>query len=127
MNPASLSLRTRITREAANLLYSGVEKEYKQAKLKAAKTLGARLLPSNSEVAIELDRIAGENEGSARQKRLIQMRREALTLMCLLKAYTPVLVGSVWRGTIHHDSDIDIVVYHDQFDDILNALRKNSI
>jgi predicted nucleotidyltransferase len=127
LNPASLSLRTRITREAANLLYSGVEKEYKQAKLKAAKTLGARLLPSNSEVAIELDRIAGENEGSARQERLIQMRREALTLMCLLKAYNPVLVGSVWRGTIHHDSDIDIVVYHDQFDDILNALKKNSI
>jgi predicted nucleotidyltransferase len=125
--PVSLSPRTRIAREAANLLYSGVEKEYKQAKLSAARALGSRFLPSNSEVAIELDRIAGGQEGPARQKRLIRMRQEALALMCLLETYSPILVGSVWRGTINHNSDIDIVVYHDQFDDVLNTLKKNRI
>lgn len=127
MDPGSLSLRRRIAREAANLLYSGSEKEYKQAKLKAAKTSSSRLLPTNLEVAIELDRIADENEGLVRQKRLIQMRTEALRLMCLLTAYHPTLVGSVWRGTIHHDSDIDIVVYHDQADDVLDTLRQGNI
>jgi len=127
LDPDSLNLRRRITREAANLLYSGVEKEYKQAKLKAAKTLRSRLLPTNLEVAIELDRIAGENENSTRQERLVRMRRDALTLMQLLTAYNPRLVGSVWRGTIHHDSDIDIVVYHDQFDDVTNTLKQHDI
>ena len=127
MYPASLSLRTRIAREAACLLYSGVEKEYKQAKLSAARALGSRFLPSNLEVAIELDGIAGGSEGQARQERLIRMRQEALAFMRLLKAYSPVLVGSVWRGTINHNSDIDIIVYHDQFDDVLNTLKKKRI
>jgi len=93
----------------------------------AASALGSRFLPSNLEVAIELDRIAGGREGQARQERLIRMRQEALAFMRLLKAYSPVLVGSVWRGTINHNSDIDIIVYHDQFDDVLNTLKKNRI
>jgi hypothetical protein len=33
----SLKLRSKIAREAASLLYSGSEKEFKQAKQKAAK------------------------------------------------------------------------------------------
>lgn len=123
----SPSLRRKIAREAANLLYSGVEKEYKQAKLKAARAFGANLLPTNLEVAVELDRAAEENEGPARHDRLVAMRREALALMKILKEYNPLLIGSVWRGTIHHDSDIDIVVYHDQPEEILKILRHDNI
>jgi predicted nucleotidyltransferase len=123
----TLSLRKRIAREAANLLYSGCEKEYKQAKLKASKTLRSRNLPTNLEVAVELDRIAEENEGLARQDRLIRMRKEALNLMQILRDYNPLLIGSVWRGTIHHDSDIDIVIYNDQFDEALKILAQNSV
>jgi predicted nucleotidyltransferase len=120
-------LRCRIAREAAALLYSGVEEEYKLAKLKAASALHANLLPTNREVAIELDKIAEENEGPAREERLIRMRWEALKLMKLLKPYQPVLIGSVWRGTISRGSDIDIAVYHDSPDEILSLLRKNEI
>jgi predicted nucleotidyltransferase len=116
-----------MARETANLLYFGIEKEYKQAKLKATKTFGAKILPTNLEVAIELDKIAEENEGETRQKRLIQMRKEALKMMQILKAYRPLLIGSVWRGTIHHESDIDIVVYHDEPNDIINALKQNNL
>jgi predicted nucleotidyltransferase len=123
----TLRLRKRIAREAANFLYSGCEKEYRQAKLKASKTLGSRNLPTNLEVAVELDRIAEESEGSARQDRLIRMRKEALSLMQILRNYNPLLVGSVWRGTIHHDSDIDIVVYYDQFDEALKILAQNRV
>jgi hypothetical protein len=43
--------------EKWNLL-SGVEKEYNQAKLKAARALGVHLLPTNLEAAIKLDRSA---------------------------------------------------------------------
>jgi predicted nucleotidyltransferase len=123
----SISPREKVAREAASLLYFGVEKEYKQAKLKAAKTFNLRFLPTNLEVAMEIDRIAEENEGPARQERLVRMREEALELMNLLKTYKPVLLGSVWRGTIHHESDIDIVVHHDEPDEILRVLEQNNL
>jgi len=120
-------LRRKIAREAATLLYFGAEKEYKQAKLKAAKTVGSSFLPSNFEVALELDKIAEANEGAARKERLIQMRKEALKIMKTLKEYGPLLIGSVWRGTIRQGSDIDIALYHDAPDEILNLLKKNGM
>ena len=122
---ADADLRCRIAREAATLLYFGAEKEYKQAKLKAAKTLGAHFLPANLEVALELDKIAEAYEGPARKKRLIQMRGEALEIMETLRGYSPCLVGSVWRGTIRQGSDIDIAVYHDVPDEIVKLLEEN--
>jgi predicted nucleotidyltransferase len=117
--------RRKIAREAATLLYYGAEKEYKQAKLKAAKTLGVHFLPSNLEVALELDKIAEALEGPARKERLIHMREEALKIMKTLKAYCPILIGSVWRGTIRQGSDIDIAVYNDVSDEVLETLTKN--
>jgi predicted nucleotidyltransferase len=123
---ADSDLRCKIAKEAATLLYFGAEKEYKQAKVKAAKTLGSHFLPTNLEVAVELDKIAEANEGPARKERLIQMRKEALQLMKSLKEYSPLLIGSVWRGTIRQGSDIDITVYHDVPDEIVNSLKRSS-
>jgi len=104
----STGLRKRVAREAAFLLYTSQEKEYKQAKKRAAQTLGVHTLPSNMEVAEELDKIVEEEEGLSRQERLTQMRREALKIMEALENFHPRLIGSVWRGTIHKNSDIDI-------------------
>jgi predicted nucleotidyltransferase len=118
-------LKCKVAREAATLLYFGFEKEYKQAKLKAAETFGVHSLPSNLEVALELDKVAEENEGSVRKERLIEMRKEALRTMKLLKTGSPLLIGSVWRGTIRRGSDIDIAVYHDVTSEIVNILRAN--
>ena len=120
-------LKCRVAREAATLLYFGAEKEYKQAKLRAAKTLGTHFLPSNLEVAIELDAIAEENEGANRKERLIQMRKEALKIMKLLDVFCPVLIGSVWRGTIKQESDIDIAVYSDKPEVIVKVLKAEDI
>jgi predicted nucleotidyltransferase len=120
-------LRCRIAREAATLLYYGAEKEYKQAKLKAAKALGIHFLPTNREVALELDKIAEENEGLTRTERLIHMRREALKIMKLLRRHRPVLIGSVWRGTIRQGSDIDIAVYPEEPDEILNQINETRL
>lgn len=127
MNAESSSLRKKVAREAANLLYSGAEKEYKQAKLKAAKIFHLHYMPTNLEVAVELDKIAEENEGPARQERLVRMRQEALKIMKMLASFDPVLVGSVWRGTIHRDSDIDIYVHHDEPRDVVKLLEQNKI
>ncbi len=120
-------VKCRVAREAATLLYFGAEKEYKQAKERAAETLGTHFLPSNLEVALELDRIAEENEGSQRKERLIQMRKEALKIMKLLGAYQPVLIGSVWRGTIKQGSDIDIAAYTDEPEEIVKILKSHEI
>jgi len=127
LNAESPSLRKKVAREAANLLYSGAEKEYKQAKLKAAKTFHLHYMPTNSEVAVELDKISEENEGPARQERLVRMRQEALRMMKMLASYDPVLVGSVWRGTIHRDSDIDIYVHYDEPQDVVRLLEQSKV
>lgn len=126
MTADSVSSRKKVTREAATLLYQGVEKEYKQAKLKAAKTFGLHYMPTNLEVALEIDRIAEENEGPAREERLVRMRKEGLRIMQVVREYDPILVGSVWRGTIHHDSDMDIIVHHEEPEEVLKTLGRTN-
>ncbi|MDR2720445.1 MAG: nucleotidyltransferase domain-containing protein [Nitrososphaerota archaeon] len=126
MNNAD-DMRSRISREAATLLYFGAEKEYRQAKLKAAKTFGSHFLPTNLEIALELDKIAEEKEGQIRRNHLVLMRQEALRIMKLLDAYHPLLIGSVWRGTARIGSDIDITTYTDQPEQALELLKRSSI
>ena len=118
--------RKRVAKEAAELLYTGQEKEYRQAKLRAAKNLGFRILPSNAEIAIQLDSIAQEKEGRSRNRRLAQMRQEALEVMQILEGFSPRLVGSVWRGTSHHNSDIDIAIYTQEPQEIVTIFRKKN-
>jgi predicted nucleotidyltransferase len=125
--PDDFDLKHRVTREAATLLYFGAEKEYKQAKQKAAQTFGVHFLPSNLEVALELDKIAEENEGAKRKERLIEMRREALDVMRLLSGFCPILIGSVWRGTIKQGSDIDIAVYTDDPEEVAKILKAKDV
>ncbi len=126
MNSAD-DMRSRVAREAATLLYFGAEKEYKQAKLKAAETFGVHFLPSNLEVALELDKIAEEKEGSARKERLVLMRQEALKILKILDVFCPVLIGSVWRGTIKVDSDIDIAAYAEPPEQVLELLKTRNV
>ena len=117
-------LRRMVAREAAWLLYTGQAHEYKMAKEMASRALGIKVMPSNLEVALELDRIADEFEGPERAKRLLQARREALELMRALRAFSPRLVGSVWRGIAHRGSDIDIEVFWDEPGEVEKALRE---
>jgi predicted nucleotidyltransferase len=127
MNRVDVDMRSRVSCEAATLLYFGDEKEYKQAKLRAAKTFGVHFLPTNLEIALELDKIAEEKEGSARKERLLLMRQEAFKIMKLLDAYNPLLIGSVWRGTARFGSDIDIVTYVDPPEQVLVLLKNSHI
>jgi predicted nucleotidyltransferase len=123
----STEQKRRVAREAATLLYFGAEKEYKQAKQRAAETLGTHFLPSNLDIALELDHVAEENEGENRRIRLVEMRQEALEVMRLLNPFCPVLIGSVWRGTIKKGSDIDLAVYCDDTEPVLAALKGSSV
>ena len=51
------------------------------------------------------------------------MRKGALKIMKPLANFYPVLIGSVWRGTIKAGSDIDIAVYSDDVQEIVNILK----
>jgi hypothetical protein len=106
-----LDPRREVAREAARLLYTGASEEYLHAKERAARSLGVETMPSNHEVAIELDLLADEIEGKTRAELIIKMRDLALGLMKVLSDVRPVLRGSVWRGTARKGSDIDIDVY----------------
>ncbi len=111
-----MNTRSEVAREAARLLYTGAYEEYKDAKTTAAASLGAKAVPTNHEVAEELDRLAEEAEGPDRLRRLAEMRTTALKVMRLLADMRPTLIGSVWRGTARRGSDIDVVVYGDPRD-----------
>ena len=122
-----MSTRQDVAREAARLLYNRSVKEYKDAKEMAAASLGSRTLPSNYEVAVELDILTDEYEGSGRQRTLIRMREIALDVMRTLVDLSPVLIGSVWRGTVRKGSDIDIVVYHPDSKKVAQILEKYTV
>jgi predicted nucleotidyltransferase len=100
--------REAVALEAARLLYYGACKEYIEAKRVAAQKLGIGALPSNREVAIKLLEYAVLVEGDEYWRRLRRFREEALHLMMTLSSFRPRLVGSVWRGIIKPNSDIDI-------------------
>jgi len=123
----SHSIRHQVAREAAALLYTQQEKEYKQAKLRAAETLGARSLPSNKDIALELDKMTDEIEGSEKAERLIQMRKDALWIMVILGDFHPRLVGSVWRGTAHKNSDVDVEAFTSDPSTVLERLARNRL
>ena len=123
----SSDLKSRVAREAAVLLYTDQEQEYMQAKRKAAATLRTRILPSNKEIAQELDRLADETEGDTRKQRLIQMRKDALAIMVLMGEHHPRLIGSVWRGTANKKSDIDVETFSTEPQTTLEKLRDAGI
>ena len=106
--------REDVARLAARIMYDRKVKEYKDAKEMAAASLGSKALPSNYEIAVELDALTDRLEEDARQNRLIEMREVALQVMKALTRYKPRLMGSVWRGTARLGSDIDVIVYGDQ-------------
>lgn len=111
-----------VAKEAARLLYTGASEEYKHAKEQAARSLGFDAMPSNYEVAVELDLLADQFEGEERKKMLLKMRNEALTAMRALTGYSPRLMGSVWRGTARKGSDLDIDVYSDRPEEVESML-----
>lgn len=115
--------RGRVAKEAARLLYTGASEEYMQAKERAARSLGVDAMPSNYEVALELDLLAEQSEGDERRELLVAMRNAALGVMRVLAEHGPVLIGSVWRGTARRGSDIDIVAYASRPDDVVTLLR----
>src|SRR5262245_43077468 len=109
-------LRQAIALEAARLMYERIESEYFTAKRKAAKRLcrgGVKPgdLPSNAEIREQIQLFARLHEGERHTENLKDMRLAALSMMRLLRAFRPRLIGSVMTGHVRKGSDIDLHVF----------------
>lgn len=127
-------LRGAIAGEAARLMYEEGVKQYFTAKRLAAKRLLGRVggrrtryrpqdLPSNGEIRDALLAIAEYAEGSGRTRRLFAMRAVALRAMKALEPFEPRLIGSVSTGHIRRGSDIDLHVFSDDEDALMEHLK----
>lgn len=127
-------LRGAIAGEAARLMYEEGVKQYFTAKRLAAKRLfgrvgGRRLryrpqdLPSNGEIRDALLVLADYAEGAGRTRRLFAMRVVALRAMRALADFEPRLIGSVSTGHIRRGSDVDLHVFTDDEDALIEHLR----
>lgn len=127
-------LREAITQLAAQIMYGEGVKQYFTAKRLAAKRLLGRSaqglryrprdLPSNGEIHEALLALAIEIEGERRTRRLFSMRIIALEAMKELAPFHPRLIGSVATGHVRAGSDIDVHVFANDQDDVVEHVRR---
>ena len=110
------------------MMYQRQESEYFRAKIKAAKRICNQWvkpgeLPSNTEIRDQIQLLARMYEGDSRTANLRDMRLDALRMMRILRRFRPRLIGSVWTGHIRSGSDIDIHVFSDSLEAVVNELE----
>lgn len=123
-------LREQLAQEAARLIVDHGMHDYGQAKRKAALRFGVRessALPSNSEIessVIERQRIF---EPDLHQRRVTAMRLLAVEIMAFLFEFQPRLVGPVLAGTVTDNSPLELHVFTDSPEAVLNELEVQGI
>lgn len=124
-------MRQTLAKEAARLMYEESVDQYYDAKRLAVKrsTNNGRKhkyrpkdLPSNGEISQELRKLAALHEGDDLTRRLFAMRLCGLEVMELLENFNPRLIGSVSTGNIRKGSDIDIHVFTDSLEILLDHI-----
>lgn len=128
MKSNRIDMRRTLAIDAALLMYVEKIKDYKLAKLTAAKKYHTKYLPTNDEISEQVDFFIKMNENyDSKLDKLQQMRNDAFDLMLILYEFTPKLIGSVFYGDITLGSDIDISVFYDDVNDILDVLYSEDI
>ncbi len=127
-------IREEIAQDAARLMYEEGVKEYRDAKRKAAHRFGRHKalslgshLPSNAEVHAELVQLIKRYEGEVLPERLLQLRLLALKYLVFFAPYRPLLVGSVLKGAVRANSDIDLHLFADDPEEVETFLNQQAI
>lgn len=97
------------------MLAEGHVHDFAQAKRKAARQLGVtegRSLPSNQEISDALAEYRAVYQPD-HPDLLMQYRQKAAFLMRFFADYRPYLTGSVLSGTAGPNSNINLLLYHD--------------
>ncbi|MFO7764576.1 MAG: hypothetical protein R6V61_12685 [Wenzhouxiangellaceae bacterium] len=122
--------RQELAVEAARILATEGQRNYHQAKQKAAHRLGlsgrARM-PSNSEIETELKRYQALYGGDAHADEVADLRRAALEAMRFFSRFRPRLVGPVLEGTADRHSRISLHVFCDSAEDVISFLLARKI
>lgn len=123
-------IRQEVAAEAARILATEGQRNYGQAKQKAAHRLGLSGrsgLPSNSEVEAELKRYQAMYGGEALADDLVEKRRAALEAMKFFSRFRPKLVGPVLEGTSDRHSRISLHVFCETGDEVVAFLMSRKI
>jgi hypothetical protein len=116
-NPGkSDQLRRMIAAEAARIMVTQAQFNYRIAKQKAAQRLGVgahKALPSNQEVESALRAYQEFYGGQQHLNHLQKMRQVALCVMRSLEPFQPRLVGPVLEGTADQHSRVCLHVFND--------------
>lgn len=109
-------MRRLIAFEAARLIAGDGSLDYRAAKRKAARQLGApdsQNLPDNQEVEDALRSYQSLYQGEMQKEQLSHLRRLALEYMTLLEPFDPHLTGPVLTGTAGRHSEINLQLFWD--------------
>lgn len=120
--------RQEVAFEAARILATEGQRNYRSAKEKAAHRLGVPVhsgLPSNSEVEAELKRYQALYGGDAHRSAVNDLRRGAIEAMKFFERFRPKLVGPVLEGTADAYSRVSLHLFCDIPDDVVQFLMRN--
>lgn len=112
---SSSTLRAEIASRAARMIAEGLVQDFAQAKRKAARQMGVedgRALPSNQEISDALAAYRAVYQPD-HPELLEHYRKKAAFLMHFFADYRPYLTGSVLAGTAGPNSNINLLLYHD--------------
>ncbi|KAA9131272.1 nucleotidyltransferase [Marinihelvus fidelis] len=115
-------LRRDVAIEAARIMATEGQHNFKMAKRKAAERIGVNprvALPSNIEVEEALRAYQGFYGGESHSEQLQSLRATAAGLMRNLESYRPRLVGPVLDGTADSHSRISLQLFNDPPDMVI--------
>ena len=122
--------RQEVALEAARILATEGQRNYHQAKQKAAHRLGfsgRAGMPSNSEIEAELKRYQALYGGNQHFDGVAELRRAALEAMKFFSRFRPKLVGPVLEGTADRHSRISLHVFCDHAEELISFLLERKI
>jgi hypothetical protein len=123
-------LRRDIAAEAARIMATESQRNFRLAKQKAAARIGvnSRLaLPSNQEIEDALRSYQGFFGGEHHDLQVQELRSTALRVMRGLEAFNPRLVGPVLEGTADRYSRISLHVFNDPAEAVAMELSERGL
>ena len=123
-------LRQEVAAEAARILATEGQRNYRLAKEKAAQRLGLpgrSGLPPNAEIEQELRRYQAMYGGTEQPDRLAELRRAAIAAMKFFSPFRPRLVGPVLEGTADRHSRVSLHLFCEQAEEVVAFLHRHGI
>jgi len=122
--------RRDIAAEAARIMVTQAQNNFRIAKQKAAERLGVSTgagLPSNVEVEAALRAYQGFYGGKQHTHHIQKLREIALRVMRSLESFCPRLVGPVLEGTADKHAQISLHVFNDPPDAVALHLLEHGL